>query len=229
MSRATSALFAISPTDSSSQRANRSSTLRVSRNTRAARNDLRPARPLVETREGVRRPQLDQPHSRHMRHPDWWSSGTPQSGQGRDVGSPKGLPDGRPNGLPDGVREGSGTGKIGCMVGGPGVNPNISRSRLTARIAASYHNAMSNKRIAFQGAPGASSAEALYLLHPDATSQPQREFRDVVDAVLGGRAGYGLLPIENSLAGSVATNFDLIAESGLVVVAEVVSAVHHCL
>src|SRR2546422_2479287 len=88
---------------------------------------------------------------------------------------------------------------------------------------------MSNKRIAFQGEPGAYSEEALYLLHPDAASQPQREFRDVADVVLAGRADYGLLPIENSLVGSVATNFDLIAESGLVVVAEVVSAVHHCL
>src|SRR2546427_5242678 len=88
---------------------------------------------------------------------------------------------------------------------------------------------MSNKRIAFQGEPGAYSEEALYLLHPDAASQPQRECGDVADAVLAGRADYGLLPIENSLVGSVATNFDLIAESGLVVVAEVVSAVHHCL
>src|SRR5207245_866402 len=88
---------------------------------------------------------------------------------------------------------------------------------------------MSNKRIAFQGEPGAYSEEALYLLHPDAASQPQREFRDVAEAVLARRAEYGLLPIENSLVGSVATNFDLIAESGLAVVAEVVSAVHHCL
>src|SRR2546430_1788887 len=88
---------------------------------------------------------------------------------------------------------------------------------------------MSIKRIAFQGEPGAYSEEALYLLHPDAASQPQREFRDVADAVVAGRADYGLLPIENSLVGSVATNFDLIAELGLVVVAEVVSAVHHCL
>jgi prephenate dehydratase len=88
---------------------------------------------------------------------------------------------------------------------------------------------MSNKRIAFQGEPGAYSEEALYLVHPDAASQPHREFRDVAAAVLEGRAEYGVLPIENSLVGSVATNFDLIAESGLVVVGEVVSAVHHCL
>src|SRR5437016_13271650 len=88
---------------------------------------------------------------------------------------------------------------------------------------------MDNKRIAFQGEPGAYSEEALFLLEPRAQSQPYREFRDVTQAVVDGRADYGLLPIENSLVGSVATNFDLIAESGLMVVTEVVSAVHHCL
>src|SRR2546422_5466369 len=88
---------------------------------------------------------------------------------------------------------------------------------------------MVNKRIAFQGELGAYSEEALLLLHPGAVSQPHREFRDVARAVLEGHADLGILPIENSLVGSIATNFDLIAESGLAIVGEVVSAVHHCL
>lgn len=88
---------------------------------------------------------------------------------------------------------------------------------------------MPNKRIAFQGEPGAYSEEALFLLNPKAVSVPCREFRDVAGAVLDARAEGGLLPIENSLVGSIATNFDLIAESGLAIVAEVVSPVHHCL
>jgi len=88
---------------------------------------------------------------------------------------------------------------------------------------------MTSKRIAFQGEPGAYSEEALFLLAPDAQSQPYREFRDVAQAVLERRAELGLLPIENSLVGSIATNFDLIAESALAIVGEVVSAVHHCL
>src|SRR3989454_2891033 len=88
---------------------------------------------------------------------------------------------------------------------------------------------MVNKRIAFQGELGAYSEEALLLLHPGALSQPHREFRDVARAVREGRADLGILPIENSLVGSIATNFDLIAESGLAIVGEVVSAVHHCL
>src|SRR6266568_4131992 len=76
---------------------------------------------------------------------------------------------------------------------------------------------MENKRIAFQGEPGAYSEQALFLLEPHA------------EAVVQGRADLGLLPIENSLVGSIATNFDLIAESGLAIVGEVVSSVHHCL
>jgi prephenate dehydratase len=88
---------------------------------------------------------------------------------------------------------------------------------------------MPNKRIAFQGEPGAYSEEALYVSTPDAVSVPCREFRDVAATVLDGRADLGLLPIENSLVGSIATNFDLIADSGLAIVGEVVSPVHHCL
>src|SRR2546427_8890354 len=88
---------------------------------------------------------------------------------------------------------------------------------------------MVNKRIAFQGELGAYSEEALLLLHPGALSQPHREFREVARAVREGRADLGILPIENSLVGSIATNFDLIAESGLAIVGEVVSAVHYCL
>ena len=89
---------------------------------------------------------------------------------------------------------------------------------------------MPNNRIAFQGEPGAYSEEALFLIRPDAVSVPCREFRDVATSVLSsGSADFGLLPIENSLVGSIATNFDLIAESGLSIVGEVVSPVHHCL
>src|SRR5439155_1445673 len=56
-----------------------------------------------------------------------------------------------------------------------------------------------------------------------------RKFRDVAQAVLARRVELGVLPIENSVVGSIATNFDLIADSGLAIVGEVVSAVHHCL
>src|SRR5229473_857811 len=88
---------------------------------------------------------------------------------------------------------------------------------------------MGSKRIAFQGAAGAYSEEAIVVLDPHAQSQPYREFRDVTQAVVEHRADLGLLPIENSVVGSIAQNFDLIAESGLAIVGEVVTSVHHCL
>src|SRR5205807_10604100 len=88
---------------------------------------------------------------------------------------------------------------------------------------------MENKRIAFQGEPGAYSEEALFLLEPQAASQPYREFRDVAEAVVERRADLGLLPIENSLVVSIATKFALIAASALASVGVVVRYVHHCL
>jgi prephenate dehydratase len=88
---------------------------------------------------------------------------------------------------------------------------------------------MGNKRIAFQGERGAYSEEALLVLEPAAEPEPYREFADVVRAVVEQRTERGLLPIENSLVGSIPTNYDLIAESGLAIVGEVVTTVHHCL
>src|SRR5438093_711413 len=51
---------------------------------------------------------------------------------------------------------------------------------------------MTIKRIAFQGEPGAYSEEALFLLAPDAQSQPYREFRDVAQPQLGTLLEHGL-------------------------------------
>jgi prephenate dehydratase len=100
---------------------------------------------------------------------------------------------------------------------------------LSAMAGSGYSKPVGTKRIAFQGELGAYSEEAIELVHPGAVPAPEREFRDVAAAVLEHRADLGLLPIEHSLYGSIAANYDLIAESGLAIVGEVVSAVHHCL
>ncbi len=66
--------------------------------------------------------------------------------------------------------------------------------------------------IAFQGARGAYSEMALrrYFHNESFTPFACRHFRDVFEAVLGGDAAYGIIPIENSLAGSVHENYDLV-------------------
>ncbi len=85
-------------------------------------------------------------------------------------------------------------------------------------------------RVAFQGEPGAFSEEAVYrFFGPDATPDPRREFADVGQAVATGEIEYGLLPIENSLAGSVIGSYDVLAGGKLRIVGEVITPIHHCL
>lgn len=85
------------------------------------------------------------------------------------------------------------------------------------------------RRVAFQGAHGAYSEEAVRRLWPDAVTVPLRENIDVARAVERGEVDVGVLPVENTLAGSVVATYDAIAAcEPLHAVAEVVVAIHHC-
>jgi prephenate dehydratase len=84
-------------------------------------------------------------------------------------------------------------------------------------------------RIAFQGELGAFSEEAIRNLDAHAIPVPCREFIDVAQAVENGDVDAGMLPIENTLAGSVVGSYDaLTACESLHVVAEAVVEIHHC-
>ena len=68
-------------------------------------------------------------------------------------------------------------------------------------------------KVAFQGEPGAFSENALRRYFPDATqSLPLQEFRDVFESVLTGKSRYGIIPIENTLTGSIHQNYDLLLQ-----------------
>src|SRR6266542_4934944 len=85
-------------------------------------------------------------------------------------------------------------------------------------------------RIAYQGEPGAFSEAAAQRLAPDAQLLACRSFEEVFESVQGGPAGYGVLPIENSIGGSIHRNYDLLVEHHLPIVAEVeLPVVHHLL
>lgn len=84
--------------------------------------------------------------------------------------------------------------------------------------------------VAFQGEPGAYS-ELAVLEHfgPDAEAIPRPTFESVFAAVEAGECGYGLLPVENSLAGSIHRNYDLMLRYDLHIIAEHHLRVRHCL
>ncbi|HVH12691.1 MAG TPA: prephenate dehydratase [Longimicrobium sp.] len=84
-------------------------------------------------------------------------------------------------------------------------------------------------RVAFQGELGAFSGEAVRVLFGrNVEPVARREFADVADAVLRGEAECGLLPVENTLAGSVVAAYDVLATQPLEIVGEVVTPIHHC-
>ena len=85
-------------------------------------------------------------------------------------------------------------------------------------------------KIAYQGEPGAFSEAAARRVDADAQPAPCRSFDDVFDAVEAGTAAYGVLPIENSIGGSIHRNYDLLLEHDLPIVGEVeLVVVHHLL
>jgi prephenate dehydratase len=88
----------------------------------------------------------------------------------------------------------------------------------------------SHVRIAYQGEPGAFSEAASRQLSADGQMMPCKSFEDVFAAVDAGTADYGVLPIENSIGGSIHRNFDLLLEHDLPIVGELeVPVVHHLL
>ncbi len=85
-------------------------------------------------------------------------------------------------------------------------------------------------RIAYQGEPGAFSEAAAHRVAADAQLVPCRSFEEVFDAVEAGPAGYGVVPIENSIGGSIHRNYDLLLAHEIPIVAEVeMPVVHHLL
>ncbi len=89
----------------------------------------------------------------------------------------------------------------------------------------------SDVKLAFQGEPGAYS-EAAALLYGGATSEtlPCRSFDDVFAAVVKGDATHGVVPLENSIGGTIHRNYDLLLDhEQLAITGEVQIDVIHCL
>ncbi len=85
------------------------------------------------------------------------------------------------------------------------------------------------KKVAFQGEAGAYSEEAGYGYFDNAEMVPKESFDAVFAAVTSRGCQSGLIPIENSLAGSIHQNYDLLLRHDLHIVGEYYLRVKHCL
>jgi prephenate dehydratase len=85
------------------------------------------------------------------------------------------------------------------------------------------------KRIAFQGEPGAYSERAVkeFFREHAVTTLPCRTFGEAFAAVHSGQAQVAVIPIENSLAGSVHQNYDLLLKHQLHITGEIFLRISH--
>jgi prephenate dehydratase len=85
-------------------------------------------------------------------------------------------------------------------------------------------------KVAYQGEPGAYSERAVRTAFPDAEPLPCDTVRLVFSRVTSGEAPFGVVPLENSQAGSVNETYDLLQHTTLLsIVGEAVVRVDHAL
>jgi len=84
-------------------------------------------------------------------------------------------------------------------------------------------------KVGFQGEPGAYSEKAVHSLFGEPEVVPLHSFHKVFEAVEIGRLDFGVVPLENSHAGSINDSYDLLVRHGLQIVAETVVRISHCL
>src|SRR5215210_1314695 len=85
-------------------------------------------------------------------------------------------------------------------------------------------------KVAYQGEPGAYSERAVRAIFPEAEPLPCDTVRLVFSRVTSGEASFGIVPLENSQAGSVNETYELLQHTTLLrIVGEVLVRVDHAL
>ena len=87
-----------------------------------------------------------------------------------------------------------------------------------------------HKKIVFQGVEGAYAQVAMETFFGNDTENFHVEsWRDAMEAIKNGEADYAVLPLENSSAGIVSQNYDLLMEYDNCIVGEQIIKIDHCL
>lgn len=84
-------------------------------------------------------------------------------------------------------------------------------------------------KVAFQGERGAYGEMATLQYFPDVKLLPLKSFQDVFDAAENGKVEYIVVPLENSIEGSINEIYDLLLQTKMNVVGEIYQRVRHCL
>jgi prephenate dehydratase len=84
-------------------------------------------------------------------------------------------------------------------------------------------------RVAFQGERGAFSEDAVLTFFSDVELLPRRYIADVFEAVLEKDVDFGVVPVENSQAGSINDTYDLLLNYPLNIFGEIHLRISHCL
>ena len=83
--------------------------------------------------------------------------------------------------------------------------------------------------ISFQGERGAYSEAAAKSFFDEIETIPFATFAEVLENTSKGNSEYSILPVENSLEGSVGESYDLLNSTSLNVIGEIYHRVEHCL
>ncbi|HLH27557.1 MAG TPA: prephenate dehydratase [Acidimicrobiales bacterium] len=83
--------------------------------------------------------------------------------------------------------------------------------------------------VGYQGEAGAYSQRAVRRLFESATSVPFHSVHRVFEAVEIGTVAFGVVPLENSHAGSINESYDLLVRHGVQIVAETIVRISHSL
>ncbi|KAK9714989.1 hypothetical protein RND81_06G136000 [Saponaria officinalis] len=100
---------------------------------------------------------------------------------------------------------------------------------LSASDLSSSRNNGSNIRVAYQGVPGSYSEDAALIAYPNCQTVPCDRFEAAFKAVELLLVDRAVIPIENTVAGSLHRNYDLLLRHRLHIVGEVQLGVNHCL
>lgn len=85
------------------------------------------------------------------------------------------------------------------------------------------------ERVAFQGEPGAFSEIATMQYFRHSKLIPLKSLQDVFNALSNGDVDFGVVPVENSIEGSVNETYDLLLGTNFVVSGEIYQRIRHCL